>query len=360
MPASVARDPVDDRRRRPVARELLQNERTAAGFACHLRRSGPVSAESAGAGRRSAPGLLVRHRTERDRRPPVRAARSSSAWRNGFASTSSVRKHTTISRAGEPGGRSSSSSRTALSASAQCRSSIEITTGRRSAMPRQQLTQGRKRPAPQNRRIEARLLMPPAALRDGVHPHHDREHCASAATSRGMQPFDFRWRQRRKVAAQAVDHPVERLVGHRLVSRSSGPKAPRRRRRGAPAPRKRRTSALLPMPDGPLTGTVAVPPARVRSGRPRPEGAARGCDRRTGCREPEQPLTSTTVRAGIAVDAREARRRRTAAAPGPGTDRPMTDRAQVVRHIDRLEIAPAPGGSDASALRRSSSNSGPA
>ena len=62
-----------------------------------------------------------------------RPARSSSACRNGLAAVSSLRKDNSVSMAGAPGGRSSSSSSTALSASAHCRSSMQMTSGRRVA-----------------------------------------------------------------------------------------------------------------------------------------------------------------------------------------------------------------------------------
>jgi hypothetical protein len=55
------------------------------------------------------------------------------AFKYGFDSISSVRTQAIVSVGGASGGRRSSSSKTRLSASAQCRSSMNITSGRAAA-----------------------------------------------------------------------------------------------------------------------------------------------------------------------------------------------------------------------------------
>ena len=127
-PRTWARDARSSRLATDVAGQLLEHERTAARLAGHAT---PVVVGEHRVGGKQAPDQPVRLRPRSSARAAwpttwSRPARSSRARRNGFAAVSSLRKHSSVSMAGAPGGRSSSSSSTALSASAHCRSSMHI------------------------------------------------------------------------------------------------------------------------------------------------------------------------------------------------------------------------------------------
>ena len=84
--------------------------------------------------------------------------------------------------------------------------------------PAEQLAQRLERPPPETERIGA-----PELLRRGAASAMART-CSStgntrvnAATSGGSRLLDVLAWNRREIAAQIVDHPVERLVRHRLV-----------------------------------------------------------------------------------------------------------------------------------------------
>ena len=160
-----------------------------------------------------------------------RPARSSRAWRNGLAAVSSLRKHNTVSIAGGLGGRSSSSSRTTLSASAHCRSSIQITSGWRSRQPAQQLAQRLECAPPKTKRVDAHR---------GSGPHARwrwRRTCSitgntrvNAGTSGGIsRSTSLAW-NRREIAAQVVDRRRRAPCKARTRFRSSGRRARRHRR----------------------------------------------------------------------------------------------------------------------------------
>src|SRR5215831_9453489 len=118
----------------------------------------------------------------------------SSCFRNGFSSMSSERKLVTTSRGGASGGRSKSSNKRMLSASAHCKSSIKITSG--FCLP---------------------SLVSISRIEDGIHLQHYRKHARQGRAVSGHQAFGLGAPQRRQVLAQIVHHAVQRFVRNGLA-----------------------------------------------------------------------------------------------------------------------------------------------
>ena len=146
-----------------------------------------------------------------------RSPPSSSFRRNGLPATSSLRNDTTVSRAGASGGRSNSSSNSAPSRSAHCRSSMEMTSRRRSAI-RTRSSRNTSNARRLNRNGLGDRRFPLATgLGDGRNPQHHREQSRQRDDVVRQHALGRRLRQRHHVAGQAVDDAVERLVRHGLV-----------------------------------------------------------------------------------------------------------------------------------------------
>ena len=136
MSASVALRRAAGVMHRGVMRQLLQQKGIAARLARQREPLGRGDARLGGNQRRhDVPRLVLRHRLERQggagrrsRRP--RETPAETAW----TAISSVRRQASIRRGGGSGGRNRASSKSMLSASAQCRSSMCSTSACRSAI----------------------------------------------------------------------------------------------------------------------------------------------------------------------------------------------------------------------------------
>ena len=155
---------------------------------------------------------LDRHRLEQLCRGPAAA---------GSAPRSSARNESSQRMGGGSGGRSSSRSSGPLSASAHCRSSIQITSGRRSAS-RPSSSRSAAKPRRRSSCGSALSLARRGRRRQRYAPEH-REHAAQRSGVARQQRVEPLGRERREVAAQVVDHLVERFERHELVRIAARP-----------------------------------------------------------------------------------------------------------------------------------------
>ena len=165
----------------------------------------------------SASGFVLRHRLERDRRPPVlaRPVEQGLEKRLGgrfLAAEAQHREH----------GRRARRPKQLLEQDGTIRvGPLQVVDpdDKRPAsrQPAQQLAQRLECPPPKIERIDAPGLLIPAGVRDGVHLQQHGEHLRQRRHIGRHQPLDMLAWNRREIAAQVIDDPIERLVRHRLV-----------------------------------------------------------------------------------------------------------------------------------------------
>ena len=104
-----------------------------------------------------------------------------------------------------------------LSASAHCRSSIQITSRVRAASAASSVAQRLERQPPGAKGIDAIEIGAARGPGDRLHLKQDGEHSSQRGHISRQQILDPGRGARGEIPAQIVDHPVERLVGHRFA-----------------------------------------------------------------------------------------------------------------------------------------------